>query len=124
MKNQKGFTFIEIIAVIVIISMICIVILPRMYCLSESARKQVIKSINIELNGREMTAWVYTHLDYGFKSDEQVFTYVDHQLNGCTWNFIDISGGILQYEKTVIHLNRRPASAETPARWSATGTKN
>jgi prepilin-type N-terminal cleavage/methylation domain-containing protein len=119
MKNQKGFTFIEIIAVMVIMSMIFIVILPRMYYLSESARKQVVKNITIELGSREMATWIHTHLDYGFKSDEQVFEFGDYQLDGCTWNSIDISGGTLQYEKDVIHLNRRPASFDTPARWSA-----
>ena len=118
MRNEKGFTFIEIIAVMVIMSMMCIVIIPRMNFLHESARKQVAKTITIELGSREMAAWVFTHLDYGFKSDEQVFDKVDHQLDGCTWNSIDISGGVLQYEKIVIHLNRRPASFDTPARWS------
>jgi prepilin-type N-terminal cleavage/methylation domain-containing protein len=118
MKNQKGFTFIEIIAVMVIMSMMCIVILPRMHFLNESARKQVARTITNELGSREMKAWVFTHLDYGFKSDEQVFDKVDHQLDGCIWNSIDISGGVLQYEKIVMHLNRRPASFDTPARWS------
>ena len=118
MKNEKGFTLIEIICIMVIMSMMVIVILPRMNYLSDSARKQVAKTITIELGSREMAAWVFTHLDYGFKSDEQVFDKVDHQLDGCTWNSIDISGGILQYEKIVMHLNRRPASFDTPARWS------
>jgi prepilin-type N-terminal cleavage/methylation domain-containing protein len=119
MKNQKGFTFIEIIAVMVIMCMMCIVILPRMYDLSAGARQQVNKSISIELGQREVAAWVIAIMDHGgVKSDEQVFEFADHKLKGCTWNSIDINGGILQYDKTIVLLNREPASNESPARWS------
>ena len=118
MKNQKGFTFIEIIGVLVIMSMMCIVILPRMYHLSEGARQQVNKNITVELGTREMTAWITTHLDHGFKSDEQVFEVVDFELKGCTWDSIGTAGGVLRYDKTVVNLNRRTSSSETPARWS------
>ena len=118
MKNQKGFTFIEIIAVMVIMSMMCIVILPRMHYLSDSARQQVNKNITVELGTREMTAWITTHLDHGFKSDEHVFEVADYGLKGCTWDSIGVAGGVLRYDKTVVNLNRRTSSSETPARWS------
>ena len=117
--NEKGFTFIEIICTMVIMSMMCVVLLPRMYNLSEGARQQVNKSISIELGQRELAAWVVAIMDHGgVESDEQVFGFADHKLKGCTWNSLDVSGGTLQYDKTIVHLNRKPATSETPARWS------
>jgi prepilin-type N-terminal cleavage/methylation domain-containing protein len=55
--GEKGFTLIEIIAVLVILSVLASVAIPRYISLDESARQRAIDAGIAELNGRETLTW-------------------------------------------------------------------
>jgi MSHA pilin protein MshA len=55
--REKGFTLVEIIAVMVILSVLAAVAIPRYMSLDESARQRAIDAAISELNGRETLTW-------------------------------------------------------------------
>ena len=55
--NQKGFTLVEIIAVLIILSVLAAIVVPRFIDLDTNARARAIDSGVAELNGRENLSW-------------------------------------------------------------------
>jgi prepilin-type N-terminal cleavage/methylation domain-containing protein len=57
MPDQKGFTLVEIIAVLLIVSVLAAVVVPRFIDLDSSARVRAVEAAIAELNGRESLLW-------------------------------------------------------------------
>ena len=55
--NQTGFTLVEIIAVLIILSVLAAIVVPRFIDLDTNARARAIDSGVAELNGRESLSW-------------------------------------------------------------------
>jgi prepilin-type N-terminal cleavage/methylation domain-containing protein len=122
---DKGFTLLEIIAVLVILSILAAIAVPKYVSLDESARQRAIDAGIAELNGRETLTWSNEKISIsGWISDEKTFELIDPYLgNEYVWDSADHlpdqDGGTLTYKDSApIRLTRTESTKERPGSWS------
>jgi prepilin-type N-terminal cleavage/methylation domain-containing protein len=119
-KNQAGFTLIELIAVLVITSVVGAITFSKAEALSQSASLRAIEDGIRELNSREMVTWANIKLsDQGWVDDATVFASVDIHLGAAfRWTpRADSSGGRLHFKEVAIKLTRAPSQNTAAGRW-------
>ena len=122
--HEKGFTLLEIIAVMVILSILAAVAIPRYVSVDESARQKAIEAGISELNGRETLTWSNEKISVsGWVSDEKTFGLVDKNLGtNYRWDSADpadVSGGTLIFkESSSAPLTRSESTNVRPGSWS------
>ena len=121
--DQGGFTLLEIIAVLVILSILAAIAVPKYVSLDESARQRAIDAGIAELNGRETLTWSNEKISVsGWVSDEKTFGLVDPFLgNEYEWGTDEpaISGGTLTFKDSApVSLSRVESTFERPGSWS------
>ena len=121
--NRNGFTLLEIIATLVIMSILAAVAIPRYISLDESAKQKAINAGIAELNGREILTWSNLKISgSGYRGDGHLFGLVSTTLGQeYTWNggAPIISGGTLTFrDSTSVPLSRAESSNDRPGEWS------
>jgi prepilin-type N-terminal cleavage/methylation domain-containing protein len=122
--REKGFTLLEIIAVLVILSILAGIAIPRYISLDESAKQKGLDAGIAELNGRETLTWSNEKISIsGWVSDEETFGRVDTFLgNEYDWDTADPpdqSGGTLTFKGSAPEtLSRVESTNEKPGSWS------
>ena len=119
--TQKGFTLIELISVLVIMSVIISVAIKKFDLLTDNAS---ITALNVgvrELNTQESLIWIQMKLsDTGWTADLDVYNAVVGESLGAgySWNpDPNISGGTLHYNSQSVSLIRNKSSGKTPGSW-------
>ncbi|MGD8962096.1 MAG: prepilin-type N-terminal cleavage/methylation domain-containing protein [Desulfobacterales bacterium] len=119
---NKGFTLLEIIAAMVILSILAAVAIPRYISLDDSARQKAIDAGIAELNGRETLTWSNQKIGDSYQDDAVLFTLVDTHLGvDYTWSGPgpDASGGTLIFRQSAaVTLVRSTSTTVTPGSWS------
>ena len=123
--NQGGFTLIEIIAVLIIVSTLAAIAVPKFIGLDDNAKDHAIDSGISELNGRESLVWANIKVSsVGWLSDAQVFGAVSYNLGfDYDWtlgpNAGGGGGGTLRFQLTkAVELERSESGYSSPAKWS------
>jgi prepilin-type N-terminal cleavage/methylation domain-containing protein len=122
-QREKGFTLVEIIAVMVILSVLAAVAIPRYMSLDESARQRAIDAAISELNGRETLTWSNIKITItGYTDDATLFPILDTTLGGdYTWvgGPPDKDGGTLRFKASVeVPLARTESDDIQPGFWT------
>jgi len=122
-QGEQGFTLLELIAVLVILSVLAAIAIPRYISIDESARQRTIDAGIAELNGRETLTWSNIKITMtGYLDDAALFPQLDTTL-GADYAWVggapDQDGGTLIFrEGTPVPLTRSESTFEKPAHWS------
>jgi len=118
--NQKGFTLIELIAVMVIIGVMGSVAVKKMDLLSHTAADRALILGIKELNVRESLTWTKIKIsNAGWQNDSNLFAEIDTNLGaGCGWTSGPAaSGGTLLLRSQSAVLTRSASTATSAGRW-------
>jgi MSHA pilin protein MshA len=120
--NQSGFTLIEIMAVLVIISVMASVATKKYIDISDVARDRALQAGMTELNSRETLTWTNQKFAVGgYTNDNDIWTAMDTDLGGgYSWTAgPDATGGTLSFGNQAVALNRAASTTIAAARWTA-----
>ena len=120
LRNQSGFTLLEIMSVLVIIGVIFSVTIHRFTTLSDTASKKAIESAIQELNIRETLTWYDLKISNdGWINDTDVFSRLDTNLgSGYHWNpAAGQIGGSLHFGPHTITLTRNQSTSKSAGSW-------
>ena len=118
--NQKGFTLIELIAVMVIMGVMASVGVKKLDLVSGTATSRALQEGVKELNIRESLTWTNIKLSpAGWVNDGELFTAVDTDLGAdFVWSAApNASGGTLTFRSESIVLTRTASTNSTIGSW-------
>jgi prepilin-type N-terminal cleavage/methylation domain-containing protein len=120
LRNQKGFTLIELISVMIIMGVMSSVAIKKVDFITDTASTRALVTAVKELNVRESLVWSNMKISNdGYRTDEDVFAALDKNLGAkLKWNpGPAIDGGTLHYESQSIVLNRTPSTTSAAGKW-------
>jgi len=118
--NQKGFTLIELISIMIILGVLGSVSIRKYDNLTHTAGERALAAAVIELNVRENLIWANMKISSdGYTNDADVYAALNTDLGAkLKWNpGPTIDGGALHFESQSIILNRTPSTNPAPGRW-------
>lgn len=122
MLNEKAFTLLEILAVLLIVGFLAAASLHRLDEITGKHKRMVVFAGVAELNCREKMLWANEKLSArGFQNDSELFRKMDSDLGkDYTWKHKkpSIDGGYLVFQETMAFRLKRMASSDvSPGRW-------
>jgi prepilin-type N-terminal cleavage/methylation domain-containing protein len=121
-RNQTGFTLIEIMAVLVIISVLAGVGVKKFDLISDAASRGALESALRDLNSRELLTWALIKFsDEGWVTDAGLFSTLDKDLGqGYSWSSgPSPTGGTLHMRSASTTLTRIPSTVSSAGKWAA-----
>jgi len=120
LQNQKGFTLIELISVMIIMGVMSSVAVKKVDFITDTATTRALATAVKELNVRESLVWSNMKIsNEGYTTDEDVFAALDKNLGAkLKWNAgPTIDGGTLHLESQSIVLNRTHSTTSAAGKW-------
>jgi len=121
-SDQNGFTLVEIIAVLIILSVLAAIVVPKFIDLEQNAKQKAFDGAISELNSQENLVWAYLKVSTtGYQDDAQLMLVVNHNLGtDYVWQsgHPAAAGGNLTFGAKTVTLNRTLSDVSKPAVWS------
>ena len=131
-NNRQGFTLLELICVMLLLSLLGALAIPRFIELDANASSKAVDAAVSELNGRESLIWADIRIsNTGYdkaSGDDAVWSAMSKDASnsllhlGAAYEWLDgptQTGGVLSIkEYPGVALNRTASTRSTPARWS------
>jgi prepilin-type N-terminal cleavage/methylation domain-containing protein len=121
LRDQRGFTLIEIIAVLILLGILAAVAVPRYIDLTANAEIRAIQAGVAELNGRENLNWANIKLSTaGWVNDGTTFAAMNTILGtNYSWSAgPTVGGGTLKFGNSTKVLTRTASTLTTPGNWN------
>ena len=118
--NQKGFTLIEMISIMIILGVLGSVAIKNYDDLTHTASERILATAVKELNVRESLIWTNMKISSdGYTNDADVYAALDTNVGSrLKWNpGPEIGGGTLHCESASCILTRIPSSITAAAKW-------
>jgi prepilin-type N-terminal cleavage/methylation domain-containing protein len=130
--SSRGFTLLEIIAVLLLLSVLAALVIPRFFAVDTSANSRAVDAAVSELNGREGLVWAdirVSDTEYDeVNGDDAVWAAMKYDGSnsypnlGAAYRWTsgpDQDGGELSFkESPSVPLARTASTRSKPARWS------
>ena len=120
--SQQGFTLLELTAVLIILSVLAALAIPRYIDLDAGSRQKAIEAGIAELNGRENLTWSNIKISVtGWQDDTTTFGSINTDLGGdYIWTAgPDASGGTIKFGPSgvPVPLSRTQSTYTQPGYW-------
>jgi prepilin-type N-terminal cleavage/methylation domain-containing protein len=117
--NRDGFTLIEIIVVLVILSVLCSIAVQRVIALDSVATQRFLECAVTELNSRECLTWAQVKTSpSSWVNDAKVFAGYDANLGPeYKWGSKTPDGGTLNFKGQEVKLERSPSTSSESGSW-------
>ncbi len=120
LKNQHGFTLIEMISVMIIMGVVASVAIQKFDMLSDTAAEQALSVGLRELNVRESLSWTNLKISSaGWVNDNETFAAVDNDLGtDYSWNpGPTVDGRTLHFRSKPKILDRDHSTLTSAGNW-------
>jgi prepilin-type N-terminal cleavage/methylation domain-containing protein len=122
-RNQKGFTLIEMISVMIIMGVVASVSIQKFGMVSDTASERALHLGIKELNIRESLVWSNLKISTdGYATDDELYLALDTKLGGIyKWDPDPpnrLTGGTLSFKSTSKTLDRQESTASSAGKWN------